>query len=344
MARAWLVILCAATAVLTACGQLPSVGPTPTPAPPYKDVHTPPEILRALPAPTPVPSAAPTRAVPATPIEATATPRPAVGGVPVGVSRPLAGMVRDDYFHSATINRDFVYRVYLPPTYLSEPERRYPVLYMLHGVGGDYTEWTDSFLPEVVDVLIQRGDVQPLIVVMPDGSTPHGSSYWANWDDDGPHWADYVADDVVHMVDARYRTLTAAASRAIGGLSMGGTAALSIAMNHPDEFGVAGAHSPSIRPDADPALWFITGDNYDEQNPVWLAENKPESASVRAWLDVGEDDIWRPNAELLRRTMLQHGFNVTWQVYPGEHEAQYWIEHLPDYLGWYSSALAEPSS
>jgi enterochelin esterase-like enzyme len=214
---------------------------------------------------------------------------------------------------------------------------------MLHGVGGDYTEWTDSFLPEVVDVLIQRSDIQPMIVVMPDSSTPDGPTYWANWDNDGPRWADYVADDVIQTIDARYRTLPMAAGRAIGGLSMGGTAALAIAMNHPDEFGVAGAHSPSIRPWPDPALWFMTGDNFDEQNPVWLADNRSESASVHAWLDVGEEDVWRANVESLRRAMLQHGFTVTWQIYPGEHEAQYWIEHLPDYLRWYSHALAEDS-
>ena len=79
---------------------------------------------------------------------------PSVRGTPVAASEPLQGLLLDDRLLSPIIGEGFPYRVYLPPDYLHSPQRRYPVLYMLHGAGGNYTEWTDSFLPEQADRMI----------------------------------------------------------------------------------------------------------------------------------------------------------------------------------------------
>ena len=84
--------------------------------------------------------------------------------------------------------------------YLKEPQKRYPVLYMLHGAGGNYTEWTDSFLPEQADRMMVAGDIPPMIIVMPDDG---GQTYWANWSEGGPRWGDYLSEDVVSTVDQR---------------------------------------------------------------------------------------------------------------------------------------------
>src|ERR1700704_4357804 len=75
---------------------------------------------------------------------------------------PLFGSVYDGLLSSSLIGRELPYRVYLPPDYFAD-DRRYPVLYMLHGAGGTYTEWGDSFLPERADELIQAGEIQPMI-------------------------------------------------------------------------------------------------------------------------------------------------------------------------------------
>src|ERR671932_447210 len=69
---------------------------------------------------------------------------------------------------SAIIGETFVYRVYLPPDYQRAQQKRYPVLYMLHGAGGNYTEWTDSYLPEQIDRMTLAGQIPAMIVVMPD--------------------------------------------------------------------------------------------------------------------------------------------------------------------------------
>jgi enterochelin esterase-like enzyme len=254
----------------------------------------------------------------------------------VVATEPLQGTLLDDRLTSPIIGKSFPYRVYLPPDYQHSPQKRYPVLYMLHGAGGDYTEWTDSFLPEQADRLMAAGEIPPMIVVMPNDG---GQTYWANWSEGGPRWGDYLTHDVVSVVDQRYRTLAHPASRAIGGLSMGGLGALNLAFKHPEVFGVVGAHSPSVRLEPDPALWFLQGQSFLDNDPVWLAQNRPGLDSLTIWLDAGTEDVWLPNIEAVHATLVDEGLHPIWHVFPGPHEAEYWIEHVPDYLRFYGSAL-----
>jgi enterochelin esterase-like enzyme len=206
---------------------------------------------------------------------------------------------------------------------------------MLHGAGGNYTEWSDSFLPHQIDDLIQRGLVQPMIVVMPDGG---GRTYFANWDN-GPRYSDYLAYDVVGEIDTHYRTLATPTARAVGGLSMGGLAALQVSMRHPGVFGVVGAHSPSIRLEPDSEMWFLSTQSFLQHDPIWLSRNWAGANQMVYWLDVGADDWWRPNIETLHSALAEAGLNVTWRVFAGTHEADYWIEHVPDYVRFYGENL-----
>jgi enterochelin esterase-like enzyme len=244
-------------------------------------------------------------------------------------------MLRDDRLTSPIIGEDFTYRVYLPPDYLTRPDRHYPVLYMLHGNGGNYTEWSDSFLPEQADRMMASGEIPPFIVVMPDDGE---TTYFANWSD-GPRWGDYITEDVVGTIDQRYRTLPNARSRAVGGLSMGGLGALNLAFQHPDVFGIVGGHSPSVRLEPDPALWFLVGENFWEHDPAWLAANAAGIENVSVWLDAGTEDVWLPNIEAVRDALVERGLHPEWHNFPGPHEAEYWIEHVPDYLRFYGSEL-----
>jgi enterochelin esterase-like enzyme len=269
-------------------------------------------------------------------VQPTPTSSPTLRGTPVAASEPLQGFLIDDRLSSPIIGEELPYRVYLPPDYLRSPQRRYPTLYMLHGAGGNYTEWSDSFLPEQADRMIVSGEIPPMIIVMPDGG---GQTYWANWSDDGPRWGDYLAEDVVSTIDQRYRTVPSAHARAIGGLSMGGLGALNLAFQHPDLFGSVGGHSPSVRLEPDPALWFLKDDNFWWNNPIWLAQHQPGLDTLSIWLDAGDEDVWLPNIEAVHAALVQQGLHTIWHVYPGPHEAEYWIEHVPDYLRFYGAAL-----
>lgn len=128
--------------------------------------------------------------------------------------------------------------VYLPPGYNDHPNRRYPVLYLLHGFPGRPLAFLLTVRMGVVeDELVAKRKAQPLILVMPFGSTgTFTDKEWANGIGSAEGWRTFVSRDVVHAIDARYRTLATRAGRGIGGLSEGGYGAINIALQTPQEF------------------------------------------------------------------------------------------------------------
>jgi enterochelin esterase-like enzyme len=293
---------------------------------------------------TPIP-----RSALATPVPGAPTPTPTPTPVPLPrasdlreaearlatYTTDLQGALIERWFYSSELDRDMPYVIYLPPDY-GQAERRYPVLYMLHGRGGHRDEWLSYGLIDVVDRAILAGNVPPFIVVLPQGDT----GYWADQTNDGPRWGSYVTLDLVPHIDSTYRTLREAPYRAIGGLSMGGWGALHAAFTHPEIFAVVGAHSPSLRPD-DGSLDFLgTGAEFAAKDPVGLAKTSPWLGTLQIWIDTAEQDPWLPRATELHDILAARGIDHIWQVYPGVHEWTYWHEHLVDYVRYYGLAMA----
>ncbi|HEX6590016.1 MAG TPA: alpha/beta fold hydrolase [Longimicrobiales bacterium] len=134
--------------------------------------------------------------------------------------------------------------IYLPAGYERETTRRYPVVYLLHGIFDSHETWTDHFeVPALLDRLIAAGDLPAVIVVMPNGGNRYGGGYYVDSPTTGG-WSTFVARDLVAFVDARYRTRARSDARAIVGHSMGGFGAIHVPMEHPGVFGVAYAISP----------------------------------------------------------------------------------------------------
>src|SRR4029077_19895308 len=121
--------------------------------------------------------------------------------------------------------------VYLPPGYAAHPERRYTVLYLLHGEPGPPGAFLATGRMGVVeDELVSLHRAQPMILVMPFGSTgSFTDKEWANGTRSNGGWETFLARDVVRAVDARFRTIRGGWGRGIGGLSEGGYGALNIA-------------------------------------------------------------------------------------------------------------------
>jgi enterochelin esterase-like enzyme len=250
--------------------------------------------------------------------------------------------VVEEALHARTLDIHTSYRVMLPPNYDSTT-RRYPTLYLLHGVAGDSSEWQSIGILEAADRMIQRGEVDPFIIVLPNG----GAHYWVN-QYSGQRWADYVVNDVVAQVDQHYRTVAAPQARAIGGLSMGGEGALRLALTNPNVFGIAAAHSPSLRTAFDqfaPELQPIFGDEdyWRTVTPLWLVADTDTAYGLTLAVDIGEDDPWRPNVELLHERMTQRGIPHRFDILPGEHAAEYWIENVDRYVGFYGSSFPTSS-
>ena len=126
--------------------------------------------------------------------------------------------------------------VFLPPGYFDHPETRYPVLYFLHGLhsaGFTYLTVLGGAVDE--DVLVAEQRMKPMIVVIPSGPYRQDTE-WA--DTAIGKWDTFVATELVNEIDARYRTIPAAQSRVLAGLSEGGYGALNISLHHPKTFGV----------------------------------------------------------------------------------------------------------
>ena len=140
--------------------------------------------------------------------------------------------LREESLHSAALNRTMKYRILLPQDYATS-QRRYPVLYLLHGLTGDYTDWTTrTNLAEYTRAL-------PLIVVMPDGE----NSWYTNAANGQARVEDYIVTDLPADVVKKYRTVNSRYGRAIAGLSMGGYGALKLALKRPAQYAVAGSFS-----------------------------------------------------------------------------------------------------
>jgi S-formylglutathione hydrolase len=129
--------------------------------------------------------------------------------------------------------------VYLPPSYNKSGNKRFPVLYLLHGFTDKVDNWwgvNKHFVnvPVAIDNAVAAG-VTEMIVVMPDAFTRYEGSMYSNSATTG-NWEDYVAKELVAYMDAHYRTTPGAAGRGLAGHSMGGYGAIRIGMKHPEVF------------------------------------------------------------------------------------------------------------
>lgn len=157
---------------------------------------------------------------------------------PVAAPRPPG--LETVSFYSPAVDREMKFDIVLPADYAGTT-RRYPVLYLLHGHLQNYTVWGRNL--GAAETARRLGD---LIVVMPDG----GNSWFVNYarSDAGQrnNWEDHVVTDVIDYVDSQYRTEAQRTGRAIGGLSMGGFAALALGLRHPDLFISLGSSSGAL--------------------------------------------------------------------------------------------------
>ena len=160
------------------------------------------------------------------------------------------GEIRIEKYDSKLTGAERTCYVYLPPQYASEPARRFPVLYLMHGAGEDETGWaTQGMMRDIMDNLIAEGSCEPMIIVCEHavatlaGAEPAGGFNLFNFD----AFEKVTIEETVPTFDARFRTLTDRDHRAICGLSLGGFQAYTIGLDHPELFGWIGGFSGSGR-------------------------------------------------------------------------------------------------
>ncbi len=252
-------------------------------------------------------------------IELNADDKPAFAAPAAGWDRRLDGAPQGRLemvsYDSRTVGTRRRMQVYTPPAY--DPQRAYPVLYLLHGIGGDETEWQRFTTLEVLlDRLIAEGRAQPMIVVMPNGRAqandrPEGNVFAA-----APAFARFerdLLDDVIPAIESRYRTRTDREGRALAGLSMGGGQALNFGLAHIDRFAWVGGFSaaPNTRPPA---------------------ELQPDPAAVRRlkllWLSCGSQDGLLRVSQGVHAHLKAQGMPHVWHVPAHGHDAAQWKQDL----------------
>ncbi|WP_157962482.1 esterase family protein [Homoserinimonas sp. OAct 916] len=206
------------------------------------------------------------------------------------------------------------YQVYLPPCYATASATRYPALYLLHGAGHDDAYWLDVGVVGAADDAIEQGKIAPLIIVMPDGGATFSAARG------GVTFGDFLTDELIPRVDASYRTIAARGGRAIGGISMGGGVALSIAAKAPTLFVAVGGHSPVVN------------------DPTSLA-TALQKGGERVWLDVGDGDSLRNGSVELAQELRVLGADVSFEMTTGNHVESYWQSHLGEYLNFYDQSF-----
>jgi enterochelin esterase family protein len=259
------------------------------------------------------------------------------------------GTLEEIWYPSPTLHLDQrrMY-VYLPPNYYKDKTKKFPVLYLLHGGGGDEDAWTTMGRATIImDNLIAAGKAVPMIVVMPNGnrrqSVSQGFGYGPtpslNLVDPppslppsadpnaqrqpqpaGPYegsYAESLVKDVIPFVEKTYSVQADQSHRAIAGLSMGGGQTIVITNNNPGLFDYIGAFSPG-------------GPMKDEAFEAHLDAIKKAGIKFY-WTGAGDVDICRDNTIALEASLKAKGIPTSYKQIPGRHYWFLWRDFLVDY-------------
>jgi len=248
---------------------------------------------------------------------------------------------------SKILGHPVAYCVLLPPSYDAEKTRRYPILYLLHGLGDNEQMLIHSGGFNLVEGLWERHQLGDLLIVTPDG----GSSFYINSRDGHRRYEDFFLREFLPQIEKRYRTQAGRASRGIAGISMGGYGALHLAFRHPELFGSLGAHSAAlleklptvtVSDSRQLARSRILGDVFGSPlDPVFWKHNDPLTigrtaslAGLQIYFDCGSEDDFGFDAgavaldKMLGSRDIPHEFHL----YPGGHNWVYVADHLPALL------------
>jgi putative tributyrin esterase len=246
-----------------------------------------------------------------------------------------ATTLRDASFHSSSLSREMHYRVLLPANYDASAQR-YPTLFLLHGLNGDYLNWSTR------TSLAKYARNLNLIIAMPDA----GNSWYVNSATDPvDKYEDYIVQDFINEIDTHYRTVRKGSARAVAGLSMGGYGAVKFALKHPSLFAYAGGISAALDASGDLDMthpefrdglrkaFGEAGDPVRAKNDVFALLAYAESKNLPyLYLDCGSDDMFLGVNRTFVARVQQLKIPYEFHELPGGHEWIYWDGAIERFL------------
>ena len=239
---------------------------------------------------------------------------------PAGFDQPRAGIATGRLdsiaYPSTTVGTVRKALVYTPPGY--SKRKKYPVLYLLHGIGGDEKEWLKGGHPQVIlDNLYAEGKLKPMLVVMPNGRAmkddrPVGNIYgpdkvaaFANFEQD-------LLRDLIPYIEKTYKPLTSRENRAIAGLSMGGGQSLNFGLGHLEKFAWVGGFSSAP----------------NTKMPEELVPARARQQLKLLWISCGDQDGLLGISQRTHDYLYQHRVPHVYYIEPGGHDFKVWKNGL----------------
>jgi enterochelin esterase-like enzyme len=239
------------------------------------------------------------------------------------------GEIKAVQYDSKSLGTRRQMRVYTPPGYSTE--KKYPVLYLLHGIGGNDREWLQAcHAADVIDNLLADGKIQPLILVFPNGNSTvtadaggtspgesapargarGGPAGWESW---GTPFENDLLKDIIPFIESNYSVQKDREHRALAGLSMGGGQTLNIGLAHPETFAFIGGFSsaPNTKPAAELA-----------KDPAALKQLK------LLWLACGNRDNLIRISQGLHSLLKENDVPHVWNVDSHAHDNTEWANNL----------------
>ncbi len=248
---------------------------------------------------------------------------------------------------SEILNKEVKYTVYLPFDY-EKSNRKYPVVYLLHGLGDNDMGWMQFGEAHMIaDEAIAKREIPPMILVMPDA----GTSFYMNNYDNTVRYEDFFVEEFIPYIEEQYRIRREKRYRGIAGLSMGGFGTLNIAFKHPDMFSACAAFSAAIFSEQS----MLTVDQHDYKrvhanlfgpglegekrltehyrlnNPIDVTKTRGKEAynNLRIFIDCGDDDFLTTDNARLHIHLTEMGIKHEFRMRDGHHNWPYWRSALP---------------
>lgn len=230
-----------------------------------------------------------------------------------GIPRGRLEMIR---YESKSVGTTRQMQVYTPPGY--SKDKKYPVLYLLHGIGGDETEWQRfAAVDNLLDNLLADGKAVPMIVVMPNGRAQKNDRAEGNVFRSAPAFAAFEKDlleDVIPAIEARYSVEVGREHRALAGLSMGGGQSLNFGLAHLDTFAWIGGFSSA--PNTKPPAELVPDPDAAKQKLRLL------------WISCGNKDGLIGISRGVHAYLKEHDVPHVWNVDSNGHDAKEWAANL----------------